>query len=256
MNEPVIDLAGVTVRKGHSTLLADVSLRVFPHEFVGVIGPNGAGKTTLLNVIAGFERFEGSLGLFGRSRGGGRKASLQVGYVPQSISIDPAFPIRVSEAIMTGLTGSLGLFRMPGRAERERMMRLMGIMRMEHLADRPFGQLSGGERQKVLLARALLKEPEILLLDEPTANLDVTTQKEVLKFIGEAHERNRATILFVTHDFSILPAPMLRAVLMKRGRIAFDGDIDAALSGRALSAVYEYPLATFCQDGRRYISYD
>ena len=258
MKEPAIDVRNITVHKGDGVLLDNVKLKVFPHEFVGIIGPNGAGKTTLLDVIAGFEKFEGTLSLFGHSGPWvhSREARLRVGYVPQSVSIDPPFPIRASEAIMTGLTGNLGLFRSPGRKEHGRMKHLMKMMRMDHLGDRPFGQLSGGERQKVLLARALLKEPDVLLMDEPTANLDVATQKEVLKYISKVHEQNNVTILLVTHDFNILPASMRRAVLINRGRIEFDGQIDAALSGKVLSTVFEYPLETFHQNGKRYISYD
>lgn len=258
MKEPAVDVRNITVRKRGGVLLDDISLKVFPHEFVGIIGPNGAGKSTLLNVIAGFEKFEGTLSLFGHSGSWvhSREARLRVGYVPQSVSLDPAFPISASEAILTGLTGKLGLFRSPGGKENERMIHLMKKMRMDHLAHRPFGQLSGGERQKILLAGALLKEPDVLLMDEPTANLDVATQNEVLKYIGKIHEENNVTILLVTHDFNILPASMRRAVLISRGRIEFDGQIDAALSGKVLSTVFEYPLETFRQNGKRYISYD
>ncbi|MFH1970371.1 MAG: ATP-binding cassette domain-containing protein, partial [Verrucomicrobiota bacterium] len=158
MNEPIIELNGITVRKAKGLLLDGISLGVSRNEFVGIIGPNGAGKTTLLNVITGFERFEGTLGLFGRRESWRRcrETRLRVGYVPQLFQIDPAFPILVAEAVMTGAIGRLGLFRSPGRQERENAMRLMEMMRLAHLAERPLGQLSGGERQKVSLARAIL----------------------------------------------------------------------------------------------------
>jgi ABC-type Mn2+/Zn2+ transport system ATPase subunit len=258
MNGPVIDLKSITVQKGRFLLLNNIDLRVFPKEFVGIIGPNGAGKTTLLNVMAGFERFEGSLSLFGNPAEWKRKRGtrLRIGYVPQSIQIDPAFPIRASEAVMTGLTGRLGLFRSPGKEEKKKTVQLMDMMRMADVADRPLGQLSGGERQKVSLARALLQQPDILLMDEPTANLDIATQREVLKFISEVHARGNLTILFVTHDFNILPTLMHRTVLLNRGRIVYDGQVDAAMSGDVLSKVFEYPLETFSRNGKRFVSYD
>jgi ABC-type Mn2+/Zn2+ transport system ATPase subunit len=151
MNEPVIELEGIGVRKAKGMLLNGISFSVSRGEFVGIIGPNGAGKSTLLNVIAGFERFEGTLRLFGRSESWkrARETRLRIGYVPQLFPIDPAFPILASEAVMSGAIGRLGLFRSPGKEEREKAMRLMEMMRLSRLAERPLGQLSGGERQKV-----------------------------------------------------------------------------------------------------------
>lgn len=258
MSEQSITLDGIRVRKTGTILLDGVSLAISKAELVGIIGPNGAGKTTLLNVIAGFERFEGTLSLFGRreTHRRSRKARLRIGYVPQSFPIDPSFPILASEAVMTGAIGRTGLFRSPGRQENERVMQLMEMMRVAHLAHRPLGQLSGGERQKVSLARAILQEPDILLLDEPTANLDIAVQKEVLKLIDEIHKEGNLTFLFVTHDFTMLPAAMDRAVLLDHGKVVFDGDIDTALSGETLSRLFGYPLNTFKRDGRRFVSYD
>jgi ABC-type Mn2+/Zn2+ transport system ATPase subunit len=257
MNKQVIELKGITVRRAKGLLLDGISLSVSRNEFVGIIGPNGAGKTTLLNVIAGFERFEGTLSLFGHREAWtrSRETRLRVGYVPQLFQIDPAFPILAAEAVMTGAIGRLGLFRSPGRREREKTMRLMEMMRVAHLADRPLGQLSGGERQKVSLARAILQQPDILLMDEPTANLDIAVQKEVLNLINEIHKRETLTLLFVTHDFNMLPAAMRRAVLLNHGKTVFDGDIDTALSGETLSRLFQYPLETFERNGRRFVSY-
>lgn len=156
---------------------------------------------------------------------------------------------------MTGAIGRLGLFRSLGKREKEKAMHLMQMMRVDHLADRPLGQLSGGERQKVSLARALLQQPEILLLDEPTVNLDIAVQKEVLNLIHEIHKQENLTILFVTHDFNMLPAGMRRAVLLNHGKVVFDGDLNTALSGDVLSRLFQYPLETFERNGRRFISY-
>lgn len=258
MNEQLITLDGVTVRKTRALLLDNINLTVARGELVGVIGPNGAGKTTLLNVIAGFERFEGTLNLFGRNETHrrSRETRLRVGYVPQSFPVDPAFPILAVEAVMTGAIGQVGLFRSPGRQRKEEALALMETMRLAHLASRPLGQLSGGERQKVSLARAIIQRPDILLMDEPTANLDIAVQKEVLDLVDEIHRKERLTGLFVTHDFTMLPAAMERAVLLCQGKMLFDGDIDTALSGETLTKLFRYPLETFRQKGRRFVSYD
>jgi ABC-type Mn2+/Zn2+ transport system ATPase subunit len=253
----MIELKDITVRKASGLLLDGISLSVSPNAFVGIIGPNGAGKTTLLNVIAGFERFEGTLSLFGHRETWrrSRETRLHVGYVPQLFQIDPAFPILAGEAVMTGAIGRLGLFHSPGKHEKEKAMRLMEMMRVAHLADRPLGQLSGGERQKVSLARAILQKPDILLMDEPTANLDIAIQKEVLNLIDEIQKQETLTLLFVTHDFNMLPSAMRRVVLLNHGKKVFDGDLNAALSGQTLSRLFQYPLETFERNGRRFVSY-
>jgi ABC-type Mn2+/Zn2+ transport system ATPase subunit len=253
----VMELEGITVRKGKSLLLNGISLVVCSGEFIGLIGPNGAGKTTLLNVIAGFEPFMGTFRLFGQraTEKRGRALRLRIGYVPQAFPIDPAFPILALEAVLTGMVGRLGLFRSPGREEKEKALSLMEMMRVAHLADRPLGQLSGGERQKVSLARAILQQPDILLMDEPTAGLDIAVQKEVLNLVDEIHGRESLTVLFVTHDFTMIPAAMRRAVLLDRGAKFFDGDVETALSGDSLSGLFRYPLKTFDHAGRRFVSY-
>jgi len=258
MSRYVIELEGVTVRKGGRTLLKRISFGVPQGECVGIIGPNGAGKTTLLNVIAGFERFAGKLSLFGRRESWklNRRTRLRIGYVPQRFQVDPAFPILAFEAVVAGSIGRLGLFRSPGRQEKERAMQLMEMMRMAHCADRPLGHLSGGERQKALLARAIMQEPDVLLLDEPTANLDIAVQKEFMDLISEIYSRQGLTILLVTHDFNMLPASLRRAVLLNHGETIFDGDVDRAMSGEILSRLFQYPLETFDRNGKRFVSYD
>lgn len=257
MSEQVIELRQISVRKANGLLLDTINLCVSRNEFVGIIGPNGAGKTTLLNVIAGLEKFEGTVRLFGSpvTARRSRPMRLRIGYIPQSFHIDPAFPIRALEAVMIGAIGRLGLFRSPGKGEREKAMHLMEMMRVADCADRPLGQLSGGERQKVSLARAIIQEPDILLMDEPTANLDIGVQREVLDLISKIHNQERLTVLFVTHDFNMLPAAMGRVVLLNQARIVFDGTTDAALTGESLSGLFQYPVETFERNGKRFVSY-
>jgi ABC-type Mn2+/Zn2+ transport system ATPase subunit len=257
MDKPVVELSEVSVKKQKSVLLDCINLSVSKNEFIGVIGPNGAGKTSLLNVIAGFEKFHGGLRLFEREESWmrSREVRMRVGYVPQSLEIDPSFPILAMEAVMIGSYGRTGLFRSPGGSEYGRALELMELMRVAHLANRPLGHLSGGERQKISLARAILQRPEILLLDEPTANLDIAIQKEVLDLIENIYERESLTVLYVTHDFNMLPESMRRAVFLNHGKIVFDGGIQSALTGTMLSRLFEYPLETFERNGRRFVSF-
>jgi ABC-type Mn2+/Zn2+ transport system ATPase subunit len=257
MDSPVIEFADVSVKKSNCTLLDRINLRASRNEFVGIIGPNGAGKTSLLNVIAGFERFDGTLRLFERAEtwNRSRKTRMRIGYVPQSFEIDHAFPILAVEAVLTGVYGRIGLFRSPGESDRKQAMELMEMMRVAHLARQPLGHLSGGERQKISLARAIIQRPEILLLDEPTSNLDIAVQSEVLNLISGVYERESMTILFITHDFNLLPKCMTRAVFMNHGAVVYDGGIDNALTGAMLSRLFEYPLETFERNGRRFVSF-
>jgi len=257
MKEYIVELQGVTVRKSGATPLKALNFCVAAGEFVGIIGPNGAGKSTLLNVIAGFERFEGKLNLFGHQERWRRtrSARLRLGYMPQSLQTDPSFPILASEVVMTGAIGRIGMLKYPNQREQEEILRLMEMMQIDHLAERPLGQLSGGERQKVALARALVQKPDILLMDEPTANLDMAIQQEFLNLLCEIHQRKSLTVLFVTHDFSMLPKSMRRILMLKRGQKVFDGDIAEALAGETLSKLFQYPLETFERHGRRFVSY-
>ncbi len=257
MGKPFTRLDNVTVRRGGTLLLDGIRLDVAAGEFVGLIGPNGAGKTTLLNVVAGFERFEGSLELFGEraTHARGRSVRLRIGYVPQRLDVDPAFPVSAFEAVMMGGCGRTGVLRRPRAEDRAKALRLMEQLRISELAGRPLGRLSGGERQKALLARALFQEPDALLLDEPTAGLDIATQKEFLELVSTIHARRRLTVLFVTHDFNLLPAAMSRAALLNRGRIVFDGGVGEALSGDTLSELFRCRVESFERNGRRFISY-
>jgi len=253
-----IELQDVSVKKGSSIILHRINLCINKNEFVGVIGPNGAGKSTLLNVIAGLERFEGTLKLFGEKESWrrDRKKRLKIGYLPQLFEIERRFPVNVLELVMTGVTGRIGLFRFPEKHHLYDAYDIMETLRIRHLAKKPVGILSGGERQKALLARTLMQKPDILLLDEPTANLDIAVQKEFFDLITEIHEKEKVTILLVTHDFNLLPQAMERAVLISQGKIVFDGHIWDTLSGERLSKIFNINLETFKGNGKRFISYD
>jgi len=258
MCENLLELSGVSLVRGRTRILDNVSLNIRGGEFGPRNSPNGAGKTTLLNVIAGLESCEGEVRLFGvpACKSNGMKSRLRVGYIPQLFEIDPSFPITAYEVVLSGCYGKLGLFRRAGAGEKRRARELMELVRVSHVADRPVGHLSGGERQKVSLARALIQEPDLLLLDEPTASLDIAVQKDVLDLVCNIRERMGLTLVLVTHDFSVLPRDMSRTILMREGRVVFDGDTGSALESETLSGLFDYPVETFERNGRRFISYD
>ncbi|RKY70307.1 MAG: ABC transporter ATP-binding protein, partial [Candidatus Latescibacterota bacterium] len=166
-----VELEKVTVSYRENVALKEVTLRIKEGEFLAVIGPNGAGKTTLLTTINGLGKvISGTVRVFGRelSRWNVLKIRKEIGYVPQELPIDPRSPVSVREAVMIGRAGRIGLLRRPGREDINLVESVMELTGIKHLAERPIGHLSGGERQKVSIARALAQEPKILLLDEPT----------------------------------------------------------------------------------------
>ena len=226
--------------------LHDVSLDIHRGDFLGIIGPNGAGKTTLLTVINGLGRLHsGTVRILDEPARGASLTRLRqrIGYVPQHLNIDPAAPITCYEAVLIGRYGRLGLFRRPGPKDHQKVTEMMTLTRIDHLQNRPIGQVSGGELQKVALARALVQEPEILLLDEPTANLDPCSVAEILRLITDLYRRFSLTVVMVTHQLDHLPDVCNRIVLMKDTRIVFVGTRAEALTPARLRLLFGAPAA-------------
>lgn len=175
-------------------VLEAASFHVHAGEFAALVGPNGAGKTTALRLILGLvEPESGRVTVLGRSPEEARDA---IGYVPQHASYDPAFPISVSEVVRMGCLRSST--RRYGPEDERAVERALSLADVEALAGRPYSALSGGQRRRVLVARALAAEPELLILDEPTANMDAESEGRLFETLGEL--KGRATILIVTHD--------------------------------------------------------
>lgn len=236
--------------------LRGVSLEVRREEFVGIIGPNGAGKTTLLTLVNGLGKLiQGQVHVLGQplSWRNARWVRSQVGYVAQEQGIDPRLPVSVREVVMMGRYGRLGLLHRPGPADWNVVERMLSLVGLVHLADRPIGHLSGGEQQRVAIARALAQEPKLFLLDEPTANLDLRAQREILDLVKTIHATQQLTTLFVTHDLNLLPETCDRVVLMKGGRIWQMGEPEVVLKEDILSQLYDVPISILETDGRRLI---
>ena len=246
MDANVIDIENAVVSYREDVALRGVSFRVRPGEFVGIIGPNGAGKTTLLTIINGLGKLlQGSVYVLGHylSQGNGHSLRKRVGYVAQVQNIDPRMPMNVREVVMIGRYGLLGLLRKPGRHDWAVVDEMLELVGMSHLAQRPIGHLSGGEQQRVAIARCLAQEPKIFLLDEPTASLDWRAKTDVLELVKLIHDSRRLTTLFVTHDLGSLPLACDRVVLMKAGLIWREGSPEALLTDDNLSRLYDIPIS-------------
>jgi ABC-type Mn2+/Zn2+ transport system ATPase subunit len=223
---PAVRLDRVSVSYYEHIALREVSLEIACREFVAIVGPNGAGKTTLLSVVNGLGDIRaGRVEILGKvlDRRTARGLRQRIGYVPQHLNVDPRAPVSCREAVLLGRVGRAGLLRRLSARDRAAADLALEATGMAGLAERPVGHLSGGEAQKVNLARALAQEPDILLLDEPFANLDPRAADELEALVVAAHGRLRLTTAVVTHRFDRLPAPCDRVLLMRDARVVFDG---------------------------------
>jgi ABC-type Mn2+/Zn2+ transport system ATPase subunit len=246
MDNAVIKIQDAVVSYREDVALQGVSLEVSKGEFVGIIGPNGAGKTTLLTVINGLGKLvHGQAWVLGSRLNGRNSINLRkrIGYVAQVENVDPRLPINVRETVMVGCYGRLGLFHRPTQAHWKMVDEVLEMVGIAHLAQRPIGHLSGGEYQRAAIARALVQEPEIFLLDEPTASIDQKAQREILSLIQLIHKEYHTTTLFVTHDLKTLPSICRRLILMKDGKIWQQGSPESMLREEVLTQLYGAPIA-------------
>jgi ABC-type cobalamin/Fe3+-siderophores transport system ATPase subunit len=241
-----IDIENAVVSYREDVALRGVSLKINSGEFVGIIGPNGAGKTTLLTIVNGMAKLiNGRVSVLGYdlTHGNGHALRKKVGYVAQAQSIDPRMPVSVREAAMIGRYGRLGLFHRPGPRDWKIVDTALELVGMDSLARRPIGHLSGGEQQRVAIARCLSQEPEIFLLDEPTASLDWKAKTDILEIVKSIHDARKLTTLFVTHDISSLPVACDRVVLMKDGTVRDEGSPGRLLTDENLGQLFDMHIA-------------
>ncbi|WP_022663190.1 metal ABC transporter ATP-binding protein [Paucidesulfovibrio longus] len=255
---PAVVLRGVAAAYGRHVAMRDVNLTLERGEFLGVIGPNGAGKTTLLTVLNGLGRIVAGeaevLGLPVTARTA-RSLRRRIGYVAQLQDFDPLLPMTVRESVLTGCYGRVGLLRRVPDAARRRAGELLELVGLDSLAHRPLGHLSGGERQRAAIARALLQEPEMLLLDEPTASLDWQAQRGILGLIRTVHERFGLTSLIVTHDLNTLPDVCTRIACMKSGRLERVDLPERIADPELLGALYGTRIRVLREAGRTHLLY-
>jgi iron complex transport system ATP-binding protein len=242
----LIDARNVSFTIDHAELLRDISVTLRAGELVGLIGPNGAGKSTLLRVLGGLLRdARGGIMLSGRAlkSHSAREIAHMVGYVPQSTAMDFAFTVR--EIVMMGRSPYLGRFQLEGAEDRRIADEAMRMMHVSEFADRFVNTLSGGERQRVFVARALAQQPRILLLDEPTANLDVRHQIDLLGLIKHLAHDEGLGIIAAIHDLDHAANFCDRIVLLHEGRLLADDTPEAVLTPQNLAAAFGVQARTF-----------
>jgi zinc/manganese transport system ATP-binding protein len=214
--------------------IRNVNLTLAKKELVYVVGPNASGKTTLLETINGLlPIFKGSISVFGLDvTTQGRLVRRDIGYVPQDFMVEPGEPYTALDVVMMGRYGKIGVLNSPTEGDHERVVEAMTLLEVDHLAQRPMGKLSGGQQQKVMLARALAKEPKVLLLDEPFSNLDPASRETIPFLISRLHEERGLTTLIVTHDVHGMLATCRRVVVMNNGLVVADDVPEKALDNR------------------------
>ena len=227
-----IDVRGVTFSYGGPAVLQEVDLAVPEGEFLGVVGPNAGGKSTLLKLILGLlEPLRGQIRVLGHTPARG---AAQVGYVPQYPPFRRDFPITVEQTVAMGRLGRGALLGGFSRADRERAARAMAETEVLDLAPRQLATLSGGQLQRVLLARALACEPRILILDEPTANIDMRIESDIFGLLKRLNER--MTIIVVSHDVGFISGYVDRVACVNRTLVCHH---TAAIDGEMIQALYE-----------------
>ncbi len=251
---PVVRLRQAAVALGGRTIWSNVSLDVLPGEFVAILGPNGAGKSTLLKTILGLLPLAaGSVEVLGQPTQRGNAA---IGYVPQRRTFDAEVHVRGRDIVRLGLDGGRWglpvpfLQRASAREAARRVTEVITLVGASAYADRPIGELSGGEQQRLLIAQALVTNPRILALDEPLDSLDLRNQQGVAAVIRQISRETGAAVLLVAHDINPILSALDRVVYVAHGQVAV-GTPDQVITTETLSRLYGTPIEVLhASDGR------
>jgi zinc/manganese transport system ATP-binding protein len=246
----VIALDHATLAVGGRDVLADVSLAIRRGEFIGVLGPNGAGKTTLMRAILGLiAPSAGSIRVFGRAP---RRGDPAIGYLPQVRTVLPDLRVRGRDFIASSVRGERWGVPSLTRADHAAIEKTLDAVGALDLAERPLGEMSGGERQRLLLAQALLGEPQLLLLDEPLISLDYRYQEAVVDLVRSFARERAITVLFSAHELNQLTGALDRVLYLGNGHAAL-GTVAEVVTAPVLSKLYGAPINVVHADGAIFV---
>jgi ABC-type cobalamin/Fe3+-siderophores transport system ATPase subunit len=254
-----ISLSGVAVRRAGRCILEIEQLTVACGQFINLIGTNGAGKTTLLNVCCGLTRPDAGVVTFDGARlnalSAWAKSRLRkrIGYIPQRADYNAELPFTVREVAVMGRTARKPLGIPLNRGDFDLTEKWLQTLGIADRRNQTFRSLSGGEQQKVLIARAMAQEPELLILDEPVASLDLNWKFQIIDLVTQLHRQLRLTVILVSHEIQSLPLTADRTILLHNGRIAADGPTRQTLTSSALAEVYQTRVAVVETDTRPYV---
>jgi len=250
MNSPVVELQNVTLRLGHRDVLHDVSFAIRPGEFVGVLGPNGAGKTTLMRAILGLcPPAAGTLTVFGQAP---RRGDPAIGYLPQTRTVLPELRVRGIDFIGASLNGERWGVPAHTRAERKAIEATLDAVGARELGRRALSDMSGGERQRLLLAQALLGNPKLLLLDEPLIMLDARHQEVAIDVVRMLCRERGITVLFSAHEINQLIGALDRVLYLGHGQAVL-GSVDEVVCAPVLSRLYGTEIEVVRANGHVFV---
>jgi zinc transport system ATP-binding protein len=228
----IINVQNLFVRYGQTEAVSDISCKIEKGDFIGLVGPNGAGKTTLAKAILGLIPFSsGKLSLFGQSQKIFR-AYEKIGYLPQKHSgINQLFPASVEEVVLLGLLSTKKMLRIITKEDSDKVASILEIFNIASSKNKMFLELSGGQQQKVLLARALVSSPEVLIFDEPSTALDPESRDGFFELIQKINKENQTTIILITHDTGYIGKYANKLLYIDRKLVFFGNISDFCPSG-------------------------
>lgn len=245
---PLIEFQHATLGYGPKVVLQDVNFAITAGDYFGMVGPNGAGKTTLLRAILGtLKPLSGKVNIRNTA-----DEPIRFGYVPQRDTIDYIMPYTVQEVVMMGRYRQIGIFHQPQPQDREIVLESLRHVDIEDLRDRPFKDLSGGQKQRVLIARALATKPAVLILDEPTNGMDLSSRIAILELIHKLHEEDKLTVILVTHLLDDV-ANYVKRMAMVEWNYFQVGEVDEVLTAKNLSSLYQMPVQVAHVNGSKII---
>ncbi len=208
---PIVEIRNLTVRYGELTAIDNADLDIYADDFIGIIGPNGGGKSSLVKAVLGMIPHDGDVVIAESLLHGGKPL---IGYMPQITSFDRAFPISVREVVLSGLQNSKGFCRRYTKEDKRRVDTLLADTGISNLADRPVGELSGGQIQRTLLCRAIISEPKLLILDEPANFVDNKFENELYGLLQRLNEQ--MAIVMVSHDIGTISSVVKSIVCVNK----------------------------------------
>jgi zinc/manganese transport system ATP-binding protein len=246
----VIDLDRATIEVGGRPVLSEISLSIGASEFVGVLGPNGAGKTTLMRALLGLiPASGGSVRVLG---GPPRCGNPAIGYVPQLRTVIPDLRMRGFDVVASSMNGERWGLPVLAAANRRMIEETLTTVGARHLAERPLCEMSGGERQRLLLAQALIGAPRLLLLDEPLIGLDAHYQEVAIDFVRRFSRERGIAVLFSAHELNQLLGALDRVLYLGRGRAAL-GTVEEVVTAPVLSRLYGTEIDVVRADGHIFV---
>lgn len=251
MTQPVVELEHVSFCRKERTILSEVSWRIEPGRHWALLGANGSGKTSLLRILTGYAwPTFGTVRVLGERFGACDIPRLRkvIGWVSSAMTQRLPAQDAAIDVVASGLDASIGLYRHITEDERAKSQAILKQLHVEHLAEQHYGTLSQGEMQKVLIARALVCEPKLLILDEPCIGLDPAARQRFMNDLAElAAQKNAPTMILVTHHIEEIDPWIQRVLLLKDGKVLASGKPDEMITNRRMSELLDYPCSVFRQ---------